>query len=231
MTPHDQGGAGYDSAFPFLWTAGTWQDAKTWNPKYFVQAVNLLTQEVQAVASSYPSNSVVDVNLIGHSRGADVVTQVSRQLANSSVPQLRDGYLELTLLDPHPANNHWPNNAQSASVGFILPLIDLLAAHRYRKAQQLLHDPPIVIPPYVAYVSDYYQHSLAWQLPPVTSQFPFIKESVLNLWGQSPDLITIENSQDTVWGNQKLLAPPVGHAEVPVWYTQHIVSELYNGPE
>ena len=55
----------------------------------------------------YSGNDVIDVQLIGHSRGTSVVGRAIQDLLShwrSGPPALQEGYFELTLLDPHPAN-------------------------------------------------------------------------------------------------------------------------------
>ena len=59
----------------------------------------------QAIASlPIQPGDVVDLHLIGHSRGGDVVS-LAAGLLDRSAPPLGGGFLELTLLDPHPARN------------------------------------------------------------------------------------------------------------------------------
>ena len=53
----------------------------------------------------FDTNDVIDVNLIGHSRGAGVVSLAMNQLTGNPQDRPADGYYELTLLDPHPASN------------------------------------------------------------------------------------------------------------------------------
>src|SRR5262249_232375 len=113
--PGAQGGAQYDLALPFMWNSGLPLSPSTWNPINLTNAQVGLTQEVEDVASIVPANNVIAVNLIGHSRGSEVVTGASQLLGALSLPQqLQDGYCELTLLDPHPANNmYYPSASRS----------------------------------------------------------------------------------------------------------------------
>ncbi len=53
---------------------------------------------------------VIDIHLIGHSRGSVVISQAARQLELNYPDYTRQGYIQMTLLDPHPALN-------SASIG------------------------------------------------------------------------------------------------------------------
>ena len=94
----------YYSVIPFGWASGSP------SPDAIVQAGKDLFQRVQGLAKSIPDlqeNDVIDVHLIGHSRGSVVVSEAIRSLINAAgaVPQMDHGYESLTLLDPHPANN------------------------------------------------------------------------------------------------------------------------------
>jgi hypothetical protein len=53
-----------------------------------------------------PKGAVVDLQLIGHSRGSVVITRAMQDLQNdlSKIPQAAGGYWLLTYLDPHPAH-------------------------------------------------------------------------------------------------------------------------------
>jgi hypothetical protein len=209
--------AGYDRVVNFMWNSGTLLNPISWSPLFLHLAEVRLAWEVQQVARSFPPNSVVDVNLIGHSRGVEVIAGASSLLASTSVPQLQNGSLELTLLDPHPDSNAYsPNESIKPS-----PLGNL-AGSVYHLIQQVMNDPPLSIPANVDYVSEYYQHTL-W------SQIPFLsEEQILNLWGLTPAQIAY-NPADTVFTSEEL-PPPIGHSEVHDWYTQNIVPQLANGP-
>ena len=53
-----------------------------------------------------PKGAVVDIQLIGHSRGSVVITQAAEDLQNDlpNISQAAGGYWLLTYLDPHPAH-------------------------------------------------------------------------------------------------------------------------------
>ncbi len=72
---------------------------------------NLLYQQIlgqaDALNSQLGTNDVIDVQLIGHSRGSAVIGQAMQDLVNKLAPEepaLEQGYYKLTFLDPHPAN-------------------------------------------------------------------------------------------------------------------------------
>lgn len=219
--PGSQGGAQYDYATVFMWNGGLLLRPRTWFHASAVPAEQQLAGAVESIASSFPAGSVVDVNLIGHSRGAVVVTGVSQILDQTALPpQLQDGYLELTLIDPHPANNLYLKQGQS----FPLTFLGLVVFVGYVDAQAIMNDPPIVVPPNVDLVTEYYQETPSRQTP-----WSDVEEHLLNLWGLPPSDITIEDSQSTLFQHQ-FVPPPTGHSEMTTWYTDNILPSLYNGP-
>jgi hypothetical protein len=124
----------------------------------------------------------------------------------------------MTLLDPHPANEgtdslnglvYGPN--ASASTTFILDA--------YLNVEDELNDPPVRIPSGVTCVEDYWEQDSYSQCPPGD-------ESVLNLWGVSPNYITLD-SPSTIFYEKQLMATDVdpltqvagiGHSEVHDYY-------------
>jgi len=214
---------GYNYAIAFDW-------ADTSNlpvPGEAVAAGNELATEIIDVADtlvdvpSVAPGSVVDLNLIGHSRGAVVVTQALQDLASTEDPALEGSYKQLTLLDPHPANI----GDQAFSIAPNNPLA-WLATAAYEDFVALAQDPAIVIPGNANEVDIYYQQ---------TSQgaFPLLSfENTLNLQG---DLGEIDNSSGVAINyysltNLTVNGSPVGHSEVPVWYLQYAVPDLGNPP-
>ena len=64
-------------------------------------------------ASKFPANDPVDLEFIGHSEGTVVNTYAIVTLQGEMTPQLKAGYIEDTLLDPHAANNNVPGQQMS----------------------------------------------------------------------------------------------------------------------
>ena len=50
---------------------------------------------------------VMDLHFIAHSRGVVVVTEALRVLTAQDNPLIKQSFIALTLLDPHPANNKY----------------------------------------------------------------------------------------------------------------------------
>src|SRR5262249_10454924 len=62
----------------------------------------------------------VDIHFIGHSRGAIVNTEALQAVASSGViANLRDGFIKMTYLDPHPANLNQFDSDHSASADLL----------------------------------------------------------------------------------------------------------------
>ena len=89
-------------------------------------------------------------------------------------PQLRSGYIEDTLLDPHAANNSVPG--QFSVSGGLIGAVAKGLIHRY---QAQAHDPPVFIPPGVDAAQVFYQHTKA-------SHDHGVNQGLYNLWGQVP---------------------------------------------
>jgi hypothetical protein len=64
-----------------------------------------LARIILATANRFPADSVVDLELIGHSEGTVVNTYALATIQKEMPPSLQAGFIEDTLLDPHAANN------------------------------------------------------------------------------------------------------------------------------
>ena len=188
----------------------------------------LLKQQVVSAADSLVNQSdvalgsVVDLDFIGHSRGAVVISQAMQDLVSVTDPALVGSFKDMTLLDPHPANSSDDFFSDNSSN----PL-SWLAEHYYFAFVLADSDPQVVIPSNVNQVDVYYQQSSY-------SDFPLLStESVLNLWG---DLRDISNPS----GVPISTLPPltdgtlqdgsvIGHSEVPLWYLENVVPTLDPG--
>lgn len=192
------------TTFGFHWEAV----ADVPKPGIAVSEGDQLAHDVSQAAAQLTSNpdDVVDLNLIGWSRGSVVITEAMTDFKDnpgSYFPQLEHGFMMETLVDPHPANNsvsgysaHMPNVALAATAflpGLLGALgkaevarigVTLAAVGLYKSFQAAAVDPPIVIPGNVQAVAEIFQNSPA-------SDFGFGNvESILNLWGLNPSLIS-----------------------------------------
>lgn len=200
---------GYDAAIAFNWAqlsvvaaAGTAAEA----------AQGMAARIDQAIASlPIQPGDVVDVHLIGHSRGGDVVS-LAADLLDRSAPPLGGGFLELTLLDPHPARNG-PVAYYSSSTG----PIGALARQEFLAFQAATNDPPLVIPTGVDETQIFYEQTA------VTKAF-FPDERFLIPWGEVPAAGPVQN---VVYYNISGIVP--SHEAVPAYYFGDVVPLLATG--
>jgi hypothetical protein len=154
-------------------------------------------------------NDVVDVHFIGHSRGSVVISQALLDLQKRPLLPLplKAGYMIMTMLDPHPANNLW-GLYDTAAVGKVV-------GTRVWRFQRAAKDPNVIVPSNVQQADDYFQRTKA--SPSLGGN-----ESAINLWGEPPALIedraglTIGFTELT---NRKLPnGKGIGHSEVVDYY-------------
>lgn len=181
--------------------------------------------EANALAGQHPGD-VVDINFIGDSRGTVVISQVLQHLVGTTDPAIQGGYLQMTLLDPHPANLSTPFSADfSSSLAVELAVQGILF-------EIMTHDPPVVVPSNVDQVQDFDEQTPAEQLGFLmgtlqTRSVDQLLEFVFSLGGLPAGDITdyssvpIEqlNLTDVFAANIGL----IGHAEIPTWYLDNVV--------
>ena len=189
---------------------------------------------VKELADELVSNhkgDVVDVHFIGHSRGTVVVDQAALDLNGTTDPALRGGYIKMTLLDPHPANNYTGLNPQVPGGKYY----SSYGVHRvlgFRKAaltewfQSQLQDPAYyVIPQNVNETEVYYQHTESGFFGAGGDG-----EEELNLWGHSPNDGFFKNYHSAPIKSYDLTnhryadTGLIGHTEVARWYLLHVVA-------
>ncbi len=209
---------GYEAVIPFNWVRLSLFPF----PFAIQMAGQQLDQQVKAeadqLAAQHPGD-VVDINFIGHSRGSVVVSEALQGLVGSSDPALRGGYMEMTLLDPHPAN---PAFSQFSTASF-LPLANDLTAF-VLAFEFLPQDPQVVVPPNVEQTVEFDQQTPAGQLRFLFNDF---LEFVINLWGEVPSALPNQSAAPIQSVNLTNVAAPgiglIGHSEVPLWYLANVV--------
>ena len=220
---------GYASTtFGFHWES----TADVPEPYQTVYAGLDLARQASQAAAKLTTNpdDVVDLNLIGWSRGSVVVTQAMTDLGlgigtSLFAPQLLHGFMTETLVDPHPANNNvsgYSSNEESAlaSKSNLRIAIDEAELQGYESFQAAAVDPPIVIPSIVQEVVDIWQHTPAYDF--AIDSDVIHSESTLNLWGLSPNQIS---SSIPVQGID-LTGEGIGHREIFLdIYQQLIISK------
>jgi len=209
---------GFNKVFAFSWSRTSGLPI----PNQGTNAGNLLAGDIEKFLEKpgdVPAGAVVDLQLIGHSRGSVVITQAMQALQDnlSSIPQAAGGYWLLTYLDPHPAH---ANNVVNFGVADNAAGRAALKAANY--VQRHTKDPyPLIVPAHVTEAQVYYENTPA-DLTPLLST-----ERVLSPWGTfPPDGFTLSNPSTTLHV-LNLTAPGIGHSEVHEWYQANVVPLLH----
>jgi hypothetical protein len=205
---------GYDVTIPFFWLS----TSDLAEPGQTQAAGAQLAAQIESAANSLPSNAIIDLHLIGHSRGTVVISQAMLDIdaleQQNPTPQLlgiKNGFTKMTFLDPHPANNTpTPGNPTfliSPSPG----PFGRLANELYQDFQLVAQDPAVVVPPGVQDAEVYYQ-----QASYLTAISPI--ERLFNLWGEGviPGATHVANLTGIV----------NGHFEVHDWYAKFVIPRL-----
>ena len=199
---------GYDAVIPYNWVAVSSQ------PGSAVQQGPRVAADVIRAASAYPANEPVDVHFIGHSEGAVVNSQAILRLNAEGWPaNAKAGYLKVTMLDPHAANNAVQGKQYSVSNG----VLGFIAKQTINDYQSKAKDPLPVVPSNVQDAEVFYQHT------PVRLTFGS-NSGIYNLWGQVP-----VQGQATYYD---LTAKGISHAGkfgVQDWYRLNVVPTLGGG--
>jgi uncharacterized repeat protein (TIGR03803 family) len=226
---------GYDRVIPFYWT--TWLPA----PGQAQAAGMTLAAQVQSQAASFSGlqpNDIIDVQLIGHSRGSSVIGVAMNALVGNGIPHLQNGFYELTFLDPHPANAGTVGAVSTASLTLLslgwtpAEYIEAVLDIGYFVASVRANDPTITVAPRVNEAQDFYQTNSNFGLSLASlKNSPW--EAAFNLWGV-PSQITIADTSKTLSTSLgypvNISSLGVGHGEVPLWYLANLGSLTNGGP-
>lgn len=187
----------YVDAITYHWESES--HALAANMTYWASS-EMASQVDAAIAKAVNEQGIItpiDVHLIGHSRGAIVVGLVAEQLKATGI-----GDIEVTMLDPHPARNQFPQlySVPPTPIGWFTEA-GVMAA------QEVMQDPDPIAN--VTFANSYYQ-----QTPALLTQNP-IEAGFINLWGAS----SVAGATST---------PPtgigMGHSEVHEWYLDSLES-------
>ena len=206
----------YEKVFPVHW------HSLAIEPGWAVEAGNnLYTQIVEytaSIVSELEKNDVIDVHLIGHSRGAAVIDQTMIDLdifTSLLPPQLAHGFYKMTMLDPHPANLYTIKDISINPLLWPLAILDPIG-------QLLYSDPSIVVPRRINQLEDYYQKSAYNALV----HDHYWLETYFNLQGLSLNEITIQDQGQTITTQYDMTNWGLGHTEVHGWYEDWIIPTL-----
>ncbi len=190
--------SGYSYVMPFDWA----DRSRAWEPGVALDEGIHLAHDIEHLLQVAPYAGPIDLHLIGHSRGAIVISQAAMNLP---VSVLHGGNETMTMLDPHPASN-----ANGVWLSFN-PLSDLawLLTEGTITFQAIAQDPAPVVPQYCE--TEVYYQNTGWYDTPLFAPdgLPNV-ERLMNLWGQAP-------VADAT--NYPPLGAGYGHSEV-VWYYQ-----------
>jgi hypothetical protein len=209
----------YDDVIPFNWAHAS----HVLEPNQAVQSGVMAAQMIESFITgtnsqgqpNVPPGAVVDLQLIGHSRGSVVITQAAQTLGDDlgQIPQAKGGYWELTYLDPHPSHgtNVAPFSATSQT------LID--AANALQNEYQ---DPyPLTVPAQVALAQVYYEQT------PVSMIVSDAEEGQLDPLGITyPTGIQAAPGSMTRFETQNLTTAGMTHSGVWQWYQANVVPTL-----
>ena len=209
---------GFDKTIPFHWVADS--IAPVAGTETAVADGQVLANQIDAAAKQLPAGTVIDLQLIAHSRGSVVIDQAMWDLVrmensgqHPELSGLKTGYTKMTFLDPHPATNTLANGSSaefySASTGAFGQMGVLVIT----AVQNDMHDPDITIPPGVNDVEVFYQHTSATSATSLFTQF-------FSMWGEVP--IPGANQYYDVTS----LLGGIGHRQVPIWYLNNVVPTL-----
>jgi Bacterial Ig-like domain len=154
---------GFNSVIGYNWVN------QSSTPGAAIQQSPRLARMIMDVASKFPANDPVDLEFIGHSEGTVVNTYALTTLQRELTPQLKSGYIEDILLDPHAANNSVPGQ-QMSFAGALGGLARLIVTDYQADAK----DPPAYFPSIVDDAIVFFQHTQA------------TPDEIYNLWGQVP---------------------------------------------
>jgi pimeloyl-ACP methyl ester carboxylesterase len=225
---------GYADTIAFDWAAASRIPVPGLATVYGIRMAEEIRQTADALGTL--PNDVIDVHLIGHSRGAVVVSQALLALnAVPGPPELQLGYTKVTLLDPHPARNRAPlffgllelyNGTGVSTIGGFSfdprSAVSVVAAVATLQFQAAVHDPRVVLPPNVDATEMYYQ-----RLPWYQTTTPVEQELRFNIWGDRPQDIVNLSGQPLVAINLAIVpsAVGVGHTGVQFWYLGTLLAE------
>lgn len=218
-------GVGYDVAIPFDWSRFSSLPVPGLSTLAGQQLAGAIVAAAQQLQPRLSPGDVIDLHLIGHSRGGVVVSQVALALQAleqaGALPALKAGWLKMTLLDPHPADDPrlsgTPGLPPYSVSGGPLGRLFVTGYNAFVAGAQ---DPAVVVPGNVDEAEVYYQrtdHRLASS--PNESPLVNLAERIFIPWGDVPVFGAPARYSD-------LTGIVHGHYEVHDWYQQHVVPTL-----
>jgi hypothetical protein len=193
---------GFDSVIAYNWAI------QSSTPGSAIKQSPRLARIILGTANRYPANSVVDLELIGHSEGTVVNTYALATLQQELPPQLQAGFIQDTLLDPHAANNDVVSGKQMSFNGPLAGLAEGLVTNYQGRA----NDPPPYFPSIVDQANVFFQHTSA------------SAGGIYNLWGQVP--VRSQGPAVHYYNLTAMGATHSGKTGVNYWYRDFIAPTL-----
>lgn len=99
----------YDDVIEFNWVEPSRNEERGVTIR---EGVNLYKQIMATRQGLLQENAgdVIDYHFIGHSRGSVIISQAIETLNNTGATEEKSGYIQMTMLDPHPARNYFARN-------------------------------------------------------------------------------------------------------------------------
>ncbi len=154
---------GFDGVIGYNWAL------QSSTPGAAIKQSPRLERMILDAVSRFPASAPVDLEFIGHSEGTVVNTYAINALQSQMPPQLKAGYIEDILLDPHAANQNVPG--QQMSFGGVLGGLARAIVTDYQAEAK---DPPAFFPSVVDEAIVFFEHSQS------------TASGMYNLWGQVP---------------------------------------------
>ena len=207
---------GYQAVIPFNWMRLSFLP--------FPMAIQLagselyqqVVSEADQLASQHPGD-VVDINFIGHSRGTVVISEALQDLVGTNDPALRGGFMQMTLLDPHPANLNFSRFSWDPSIPAANDFAELVIWFEF-----VTSDPQVVVPSNVMQTQLFDEQTPAGQLG-----FHYPSEILLNFWGEMASALPNQSGQPIEELNLTNMTAPgiglIGHYDVHDWYLANVV--------
>jgi hypothetical protein len=188
-----------DSSFAYDWRFDSTLELRSLLTARAAELYDEIVRRATAMRSQHDGD-VVDLHLIGHSRGAVILSEALKEWQRRRNDALRGSYVRITMLDPHPGTNdvspqedvYAPDDLAGAAInGWIYS--------KYRETQGRIDDPlPIIVAGVgVREAEVWFQHSrVAAILAAPVVRDPDMNKVGLNLWGLGGATDTITRASD-----------------------------------
>ena len=159
---------GYNVVVKYVWA----KDSR--HPGKANEQAPKLARMINRIADNGPDSDPVSIHFIGHSEGTVVNSLAAQLLQVKESPNIERGYIKMTMLDPHSANNAAPGYQYSTKNG----IAGRFARSAIRLFQWDAQDPIASVPKNVDDAEVFWQHTRV--------EAANVNHGLYNLWGQVP---------------------------------------------